>query len=65
MGFAGYYVNICEAFGCGGHIYCFQTNCRDGPRLMYYLKHISFSEAINYRSQELVKTQSASLAQHE
>ena len=38
MGFAGYYVNICEAFGCGGHIYYFQTNCRGGPRLMYYLK---------------------------
>jgi len=36
MGFAEYYVNICEAFGCGGHIYYFQTNCRGGPRLIYY-----------------------------
>jgi len=42
MGFAEYYVNICEAFGCGGHIYYFQTNCRGGPRLMYYLKLILY-----------------------
>ena len=38
MVFAEYYVNICEPFGCGGHIYYFQTNCRGGPRLIYYLK---------------------------
>ena len=35
---AEYYVNICEPFGYGGHIYYFQTNCRGGPRLIYYLK---------------------------
>ena len=39
MVFAEYYVNICEPFGCGGHIYYFQTNCRGGPRLIYYLKN--------------------------
>ena len=42
MVFAEYYVNICEPFGCGGHIYYFQTNCRGGPRLIYYLKRPGF-----------------------
>ena len=49
MFFAEYY--ICEAFGCGGHICYFQTNCRGRPRLMYYLnptckpsKHQQFTQ---------------------